>query len=139
MGKSVSKLVMQALRFITAVTCLFACAASIAEPRTLNDAVYTEAQAEVGEQLYKDQCLLCHDKKYFRPILKRWEGQSINILFTVISTTMPESNPGFMTEKEYVDILAYVLSLSRYAAGDAELDYQNGALDEIIVEARQRK
>jgi hypothetical protein len=38
-----------------------------------------------------------------------------------------------------VDILAYILSLSRYAPGDAELDYQNDALDEITVAARQRK
>ena len=110
-----------------------------AEPRTVNDGVYTEAQAEAGEELYAAQCLICHDKKYFRPVLKRWEGQSLSILFTVMSTSMPESNPGFLSEKEYVDILAYILSLSRYAAGDTELDYQNGALDEIIVEARKRK
>ena len=56
-----------------------------------------------------------------------------------MSTSMPESNPGFLTEKEYVDILAYILSLSRYATGDTELDYQNGSLNEITVAARQRK
>ena len=72
-------------------------------------------------------------------MLKRWEGQPLGILFTVMSTSMPESNPGFLSEKEYVDILAYILSLSRYAPGDTELDYQDGALDEIIVAARQRK
>ena len=113
--------------------------AASADPRTVNDGVYTEAQAEVGEKLYADQCLLCHDKKYFRPVLKRWEGQSLSILFTVMSTSMPESNPGFMTEKEYVDILAYILSLSRYAPGETELDYKDGALDDITVAARQRK
>ena len=98
----------------------------------------TQTKAEV-EALYAAQCLICHDKKYFRPVLKRWEGQSLSILYTVMSTSMPESNPGFMSEKEYVDILAYILSLSRYAAGDTELDYQDGALDEVIVEARKRK
>jgi hypothetical protein len=56
-----------------------------------------------------------------------------------MSTSMPESNPGFLREKEYVDILAYILSLSRYAPGDTELDYQDGALDKIAVAARQRK
>ncbi len=71
--------------------------------------------------------------------MKRWEGQTLSILFTVMSTSMPESNPGFMTEKEYVDILAYILSLSRYAPGETELDYKNGALDDITVAARQRK
>ena len=114
-------------------------AAAPADPSTVNDGVYSKAQAEVGEKLYADTCLLCHDKKYFRPVLKRWEGQSLSILFTVMSTSMPESNPGFMTEKEYVDILAYILSLSRYAPGESELDYTDGALDDITVAARQRK
>ena len=109
------------------------------EPRTVNDGVYTEEQADVGEVLYQEHCLLCHDKKYFRPVLKRWEGQPIGVLYTVLSTSMPESNPGFLTEKEYVDILAYILSLSRYAPGDTELDYQGGVLNELIVEARARK
>jgi len=110
-----------------------------ADPRTVNDGVYTEDQSDVGEALYKEHCLLCHDKKYFRPILKRWEGQPISIMFTVMSTSMPESNPGYLSQKEYVDILAYILSLSRYAPGDTELDHQDGALNELTVEARQRK
>jgi len=118
--------------------CLTAWAIASADPRTVNEGVYTKDQAKVGEALYKEHCLLCHDKKYFRPILKRWEGQPINVLYSVMSTSMPESNPGFLTEKEYVDILAYILSLSRYAAGDTELDYKDGALDDLTVEARKR-
>ena len=131
-------IVMRFARLIFFVSGLLICAAASADPRTVNDGVYSKAQAKVGEKLYADHCLLCHDKKYFRPILKRWEGQSLSILFTVMSTSMPENNPGFLTEKENVDMLAYILSLSRYAPGDTELDYQNGALDEIIVAARQR-
>lgn len=120
-------------------TCLLSLSlAADADPRTVNDGVYTETQADVGEQLYAQHCLLCHDKKYFRPVLKRWEGQSLSILFTVMSTSMPENNPGFLSQKEYVDMLAYILSLSRYAPGETELDYQDGALEDVIVEARKR-
>ena len=121
-----------------ALGCFVTWAAATAEPRTINDGVYTEEQAKVGEELYAQHCLLCHDKKYFRPLLQRWEGQPISILFTVMSTSMPESNPGFLSEKENIDILAYILSLGRYAAGDSELDYKDGALDDLIVEARKR-
>ena len=110
-----------------------------ADPRTVNDGVYTRDQAKVGEVLYAQHCLLCHDKKYFRPVLKRWEGQPISILYTVMMTSMPESNPGFLSEKEYIDILAYILSLSRYATGETELDYKDGALDDLTVAARVRK
>jgi mono/diheme cytochrome c family protein len=109
-----------------------------ADPRTVNDGVYTEEQAEAGETLYAQHCILCHDKKYFRPVLKRWEGQPLSIMFTVMSTSMPESNPGFLSLEEYTDILAYILSLSRYEPGDTELDYQDGALDDLVVAARER-
>lgn len=130
---------MHLAKLIIVAFILFVHAAASAEPRTVNDAVYSKAQAKVGETLYAEHCILCHDKKYFRPIFKRSEGQPLSILFTVIITSMPEGNPGILTEKETVDILAYILSLSRYAPGDDELDYRDGALDEIIVAARQRK
>jgi len=123
----------------SALLCLLLGSIVSADPRSVNDGVYTEDQADVGEALYKEHCLLCHDKKYFRPVLKRWEGQPLSIMFTVMSTSMPESNPGYLSQKEYVDILAYILSLSRYAPGDTELDQADGALNELMVEARQRK
>ena len=112
---------MRYAKIIIVVSSLLAAGTASADPRTVNDGVYSKAQAKVGEQLYTDHCILCHDKKYFRPVLKRWEGEPISVLFTVMSTSMPESNPGFLTEKESVDILAYILSLSRYGAGDTEL------------------
>jgi mono/diheme cytochrome c family protein len=115
-----------------AVLLLLAAAAS-AEPRTINDAVYTDDQAEAGENLYAEHCLACHDKKYFRPVLKAWEGQPLGLLYTVMSTSMPESNPGALPRKDYVDILAYILSLNRYPAGDTELDYEGGVLDDIVI------
>lgn len=114
----------------------FAAYPSHADPRTINDGVYTEDQAEAGEELYAEHCLTCHDKKYFRPVLKAWEGQPLGVLYTVMSASMPETNPGALPRKDYVDILAYILSLSRYPSGDAELDYKDGALDEIAISAR---
>jgi len=41
---------------------------------TVNERVYTKEQAKIGEKLYTDQCLICRDKKTFRPVLKRFEG-----------------------------------------------------------------
>ena len=117
---------------------LLSWAGASADPRTVNDGVFTKEQAKVGEALYAEHCLLCHDKKYFRPVLQRWQGQPISVMFIVMSTSMPESNPGFLSEKENVDILAYILSLSRYAPGDTELDYRDGALNDLVVEARKR-
>ena len=110
---------------------------AVAEQQTINDAVYSKAQAEVGEELYKDNCLTCHDKKYFRPVLKRWDGQPLGLFFTVMSASMPESNPGSLPDDQYVDILAYILSLSRYPAGDDALSHADGALDNITIANRK--
>ena len=125
------------LRSLTATVGLCLMASANADPLTVNDAVYTEAQAESGEELYKDNCLTCHDKKYFRPVLKRWEGQPLGLFFTVMSTSMPESNPGSLPDDQYADILAYILSLSRYPSGDAELDNSSDALNEITIANRK--
>lgn len=108
-----------------------------ADPRTINDAVYTNEQAKSGEKLYAENCLTCHDKKYFRPVLKAWDGQPLGLLYTVMSASMPESNPGALPRKDYVDILAYILSLNRYPAGESELDYKDGVLDDIVISARE--
>jgi mono/diheme cytochrome c family protein len=123
-------------RSIAAALLSVTVADAFADPRTINDAVYTEEQAEAGEELYAEHCLTCHDKKYFRPVLKAWEGQPLSVLYTVMSASMPESNPGALPRKDYVDILAYILSLNRYPAGESELDYENGVLDEIVISGR---
>ena len=117
---------------------LIVCANATPDPRTINDAIYSRAQSEIGEQLYKEHCLMCHDKKYFRPVLKAWDGRSLDELFALMRASMPESNPGALLEKEYVDILAYILSLGRYPAGDTELDYEDGALKETTIANRKR-
>ncbi|MEX2495516.1 MAG: cytochrome c [Woeseia sp.] len=118
----------------TIASCLLLAAnAASAEGRSVNDAVYTEEQAKAGEGLYAQHCLTCHDKRYFRPVLKAWDGQPLGILYTIMSTSMPESNPGALPRKDYVDILAYILSLNRYPAGDNDLDYRDGQLDEIVI------
>jgi mono/diheme cytochrome c family protein len=125
------------MRPIVIVLFLAAAAGANADPRTINDAIYTEEQAEAGELLYAEHCLTCHDKKYFRPVLKAWDGQPLGILYTVMSASMPESNPGALPRQDYVDILAYILSLNRYPAGDTALDYQDGVLDGIVITDRE--
>jgi S-disulfanyl-L-cysteine oxidoreductase SoxD len=109
---------------------------AFADEATINDGIYTEAQAEAGEALYEQHCLTCHDKKYFRPVLKTWSGQPLGILYTMMSASMPQSNPGSLPRKDYVDILAYILALNRYPAGDSELTYEDGALDDIEIVSR---
>lgn len=99
---------------------------------TTADGVYTKAQARDGGELYEQHCLVCHDKNYFKPVLKRWSGQSLAVLFDVMSGSMPESNPGGLLDQEYVDILAYIFSRSRYPAADESLTLK--ALPAITID-----
>lgn len=109
-----------------------------AEERTTNDAVYSREQAKAGEPLYKKHCLLCHDKKYFRPVFKARNGEPLSTFWIVMSTTMPESNPGSLRKAEYADILAYILSLNRYKSGDEPLAYEDGVLDTVTIAPRAK-
>ena len=54
-----------------------------------------------------------------------------------MSASMPESNPGSLPDAQYLDILAYILSLSRYPAGDAALHNDGDALGEITIANRK--
>jgi len=124
-------------RSLTIVAGLCFAVTAWTEPHTINDKIYSKDQAKIGQKLYKDNCIACHDKKYFRPVLKAWDGQPLSVLFAVMSASMPESDPGSLPEKDYVDILAYILSLNRYPAGESALDYENGALNEITIAKRK--
>lgn len=126
-----------ATKLLVLVACLGSAVAALAEPQTLNDRIYTEAQAESGEVLYEEHCLICHDKKYFRPVLKRWDGQSLGVFYTVMISSMPQSNPGSLPLDDYADILAYILSLSRYPEGDKPLASEPSALNSILIANRK--
>ena len=103
---------------------------------TINDKIYTKEQAKIGQKLYKDNCLSCHDKKYFFPVLKAWNGESLGLFYIVMSASMPESNPGSLPDKDYVDILAYILSISRYPSGVNNLEYEIDKLNGITIAQR---
>jgi hypothetical protein len=88
---------------------------------TTESGVYTKDQAKSGKALYETHCLMCHDNKYFRPVLKRWHGQELATLYDVMTSSMPESNPGGLLDSQYLDILAYIFSRSRYPAAEDPL------------------
>jgi len=110
----------------------------LSESLTTNDKIYSKEQAKTGEELYRTNCLTCHDKKYFRPVFKTWAGQSLGTFFLVMNASMPQGNPGSLHIEEYTDILAYMLSLSRYSAGESKLSSSTEFLNSITIEDRKR-
>lgn len=102
-----------------------------AGPTTL-DGVYTAEQAERGRQIYQRACVSCHTLDWYTgDVVRAWEGGTLYGLFEVISTAMPEDNPGSLSRGEYVQVLAYILSLNGLPAGVEPLSTRRSRLNAI--------
>ena len=118
------------------------------------DGVFTEAQAERGKAMYSAPCGMCHGRRLNgapddedmlstpplarAKFLRTWQGRSLATLFEYTRATMPQNNPGSLTDEEYLDIIAYMLSVSRMPAGDEELRPDPQHLARIVIEQESR-
>jgi mono/diheme cytochrome c family protein len=53
--------------------------------------------------------------------LRKWNGRSLAALFEYLRVTMPANNPGYLSDAEVADIVAYMLATSGLPAGNAPL------------------
>jgi mono/diheme cytochrome c family protein len=105
--------------------------------------VYTAAQADRGKELYSMQCSACHADDLsgggsFPPLagadfVANWNGKTVGDLFDKIHSTMPASAPGSLTEQQTADLIAYMLSMSKYPAGMTELAAEMAPLQQITI------
>ena len=111
--------------------------------RTTWDGVYTQGQAERGAQMYAEHCARCHGDSLggveAAPALTgptfygTWDGDTLDALFERIRTSMPQDAPGSLSRAQNADILAHMLRVSGYPAGEGDLASQSGALARIRV------
>ena len=102
------------------------------------DGVFTPAQASRGEATFRRVCAACHDTGEFSGGRFRlsWVGRSAGDLFDTIATLMPEGDPGSLTPAQYAALVAYLLQLNGYPAGEAALPASLSALRALeIVDA----
>jgi hypothetical protein len=67
------------------------------------------------------------------PFLREWDGKSLATLFEYTRATMPQNNPGYMDDQNYIDIIAHMLSMSNMPAGAQELPPDPQALAQIVI------
>ena len=131
-----------------AVTGLAAVLAQSPAPRSVADGVYTTAQADRGEALYDEQCIVCHGAlTQITPDMAalladhtfraRWADRSLGELFEFIQVEMPQDAPGSLAAQQTTDLLAYILRGNRRLAGDAPLSDDTEALAEIPFESER--
>lgn len=107
------------------------------ETRTTQDGVYTADQAERGKEVYMKVCSECHPLDWYQgEIMRAWEGAPIYYFFDVVQSTMPQSNPGSLPRRDYVDMLAYILELNGMPPGEEELSSRSSLLQSILFEWR---
>jgi mono/diheme cytochrome c family protein len=102
--------------------------------RSVADGVFTRRQALRGQLRFQQVCAACHrpveiTSLWFRAASHRTVGD----MYELISSTMPESDPGSLSADEYADILAFVLSAKQYPAGDEELPTDPAALETVFL------
>jgi mono/diheme cytochrome c family protein len=117
--------------------------------RTVRDGVFTAEQARRGQAAYTGPCDRCHGYKLdgaaddpdmlpAPPVagakfLRKWDGRSLAALFEYLRATMPANNPGYLSDAELVDIVAYMLATSGLPAGDAPLPSGAAALAAVVI------
>jgi mono/diheme cytochrome c family protein len=102
------------------------------------DGVFTAAQASRGERTFREVCAACHDTVEFSGGRFRitWVGLTAGDLFDTIATLMPEGDPGSLSPAQYASVVAYLLDLNGYPAGETALPTNLSALQALeIVEA----
>lgn len=100
---------------------------------------YTAAQAKAGEAVFSGTCGNCHGPAEFSgpTFLRVWEGRSVFDLFDQIRNAMPLDNPGGLSREQYASVMAYLLRINEYPAGEIELPETDEGLKRIRFEPVQ--
>lgn len=116
-----------------------------AQSRSTWDGVFSEEQAGRGAALYQLECASCHGPQLdgidASPPLtggrfaSNWNGVIIADMVDRIRISMPQNAPGKLNRQQVTDVLAYILSMNGFPAGERELPRQAGTQRTITYEA----
>jgi mono/diheme cytochrome c family protein len=101
------------------------------------DAVYTEAQATKGKELFHEKCESCHNPEMFSGA--EWTRAYVGRPLSEVSgamAEMPMDNPGSLTAEETGALIGYFLSMNKYPAGETALSGELEALKAIMIGPR---
>jgi len=106
-------------------------------------AVYSDAQATRGKEVYGRECGACHLDSLGgadmapglagEAFLTTWNDLSVGDLFERIRISMPQDNAAGLTRQQYVDIVAYILQANKFPTGASELVHDLPTLKAIRI------
>ncbi len=104
--------------------------APLVHAQTMQSAGYTQQQASEGKQRYEQHCAACHGYELQgfelasslkgRNFERHFGGKTAELLAGSVRR-MPPTAPGSLSDKDYVDIIAFLLSHNGVKAGDNAL------------------
>jgi mono/diheme cytochrome c family protein len=109
------------------------------------EGVYSPEQAERGNRTYQQFCSACHGARLqgspaapltgeaFRG---RWEDgkHSLDDLYYIIRSLMPNNAPGSLSREQYADIVAFILQVNNYPPGDHDMAPKASWMKGIILQ-----
>lgn len=94
--------------------------------------VFTASQAQRGNEAYQASCSSCHGSDLRAtngeavdltgpPFRASWNGKTLQERFEKIRDTMPVGSENTLSEKTYMDILAFILQFNGFPPGNQDL------------------
>ena len=99
---------------------------------------FTEEQAARGKTAYETFCASCHTTSFHTDEQFRfnWFGRTAYDLFKTLKTTMPEDNPGGLSNDDYTRVIAYIFKLNGFAPGPDSLASDTLSLKRVRIRAQ---
>jgi mono/diheme cytochrome c family protein len=96
---------------------------------------FTEDQSARGENVYKALCASCHtpSDQSGDQFKLNWFGKTLFDYFANLKKTMPDDNPGGLSDDEYVRVVAYIMKLNGFRAGADSLAADSTAMKLIKI------
>lgn len=109
--------------------------------QSIQDGIYSAAQAARGKAQYMQSCVACHMANLSGngsaipltgdSFTRAWDGHNLGELLNIISTTMPQGAPNSLSRDSYTDIVAYLLQFNGARAGTEDLKSDPAILEHI--------
>jgi mono/diheme cytochrome c family protein len=111
-----------------------------AAPKTTLGGVYTQAQADKGEELYYGVCVACHPRGYYTGdnFKKNWSGRPLSDLYDWVKTKMPKNEPGSLTPNQSVQVMAYILQENKMPVGKTAMPIDRAVLKGIRIQLNSK-